>query len=116
MCVWDWAPTHTRRHMRACAVGVDRGWLGSQAFKSASAFNANIGAWNTARVTSLAEVCAASGPGSAPPRAGCARRVVDAARAVVRGGAADARACVCADMWAFACADVPVCRYSCALQ
>ena len=40
-------------------VGVDRGWLGAQAFYSASAFNANIGAWNTASVTSLNEVCAA---------------------------------------------------------
>jgi hypothetical protein len=41
--------------------------------------------------------------------------VVDAARAVVRGGAADARALVfCADVWARACAGVPVCRYSCA--
>jgi hypothetical protein len=31
-------------------------------------------------------------PGGAPPQAGRARRVVDAARAVVRGGTADARA------------------------
>ena len=36
-----------------------------------------------------------SGPGGAPPQAGRARRVVGAARAVVRGGAADARARVC---------------------
>ena len=50
-------------------VGVDRGWLGAQAFRSASAFNANIGAWNTAAVTSLSEVYAAFGPGGAPPRA-----------------------------------------------
>jgi hypothetical protein len=69
--VCDWARTHPRRHMRARAVGVDRGWLGSQAFRSASAFNANIGAWNTARVTTLSAVCAAfSGPGGAPPRGG----------------------------------------------
>jgi hypothetical protein len=40
--------------MRAPSVIVDRGWLGSQAFDLASAFNANIGAWNTARVTTLA--------------------------------------------------------------
>jgi surface protein len=40
---------------------VDRGWLGSQAFYSASAFNANIGAWNTASVTTLFYVCAAFG-------------------------------------------------------
>ena len=43
--------------------------VGSQAFQSASAFNANIGAWNTARVTTLESVCAAFGPGGAPPRA-----------------------------------------------
>jgi hypothetical protein len=36
--------------------------FGAQAFNSASAFNANIGAWNTARVTSLSSVCAAPGP------------------------------------------------------
>ncbi len=29
-------------------------WLGSQAFKDASAFNANIGAWNVLRVTTYA--------------------------------------------------------------
>jgi hypothetical protein len=52
------APTHPRRHMRAPSVGVDRGWLGSQAFYSAYAFNANIGAWNTAAVTTLNQVCA----------------------------------------------------------
>ena len=48
---------------------VDRGWLGAQAFSSASAFNANIGAWNTASVTTLSRVCAAFGPGGAPARA-----------------------------------------------
>ena len=31
----------------------------SQAFQSASAFNANIGAWNTASVSNMAVVCAA---------------------------------------------------------
>jgi hypothetical protein len=50
-------------------VGVDRGWLGAQAFCSASAFNANIDVWNTASVTTLSTVCAAFGPGGAPPRA-----------------------------------------------
>ncbi len=33
-------------------------WLGSQAFMKAAAFNANIGAWNTARMTRLQAVCA----------------------------------------------------------
>ncbi len=31
-------------------------FVGSQAFLSASAFNANIGAWNTAAVTTLSYV------------------------------------------------------------
>ncbi len=34
-------------------AGVDRGWLGAQAFYSAAAFNANIGAWNTASVSNM---------------------------------------------------------------
>jgi hypothetical protein len=96
VCVCDWAPTHPRRTVRSRSAGVDRGWLGLQAFYQARTFNANIGTWNTASVTSLYYVCAAlSGPGGAPPLAGRARRVVDAARAVVRGGTADARARVC---------------------
>ena len=33
-------------------------WLGSQAFSGATAFNANIGAWNTAAMTTMASVCA----------------------------------------------------------
>jgi surface protein len=33
--------------------------FGTQAFYSASAFNANIGAWNTASVSNMASVCAA---------------------------------------------------------
>jgi hypothetical protein len=114
VCVWDWARTHPRRHIRARSVGVDRGRLGAQAFLSASAFNANIGAWNTARVTDLTTVCAAFSARAARHR----RRHAgfDAARAVVRGGTADARACVCADVWARACAGVHLCRYSCAYE
>jgi hypothetical protein len=50
----DWARTHPRGHMRARSVGVDRGWLGSQVFNNAAAFNANIGAWNVLRVTTYA--------------------------------------------------------------
>ena len=63
---------HRRIRSEPCErlpVGVDRGWLGAQAFYSASAFNANIGAWNTAAVTTFVGVCAAFGPGGAPPRA-----------------------------------------------
>jgi surface protein len=33
-------------------------WLGSQAFSEATALNANIGAWNTARMTDMSYVCA----------------------------------------------------------
>jgi hypothetical protein len=74
-------------------AGVDRGWLGAQAFSSAAAFNANIGAWNTASVTTLYQVCAAFSARAARHRRRDARGgVVDAARAVVRG-TADARAC-----------------------
>jgi hypothetical protein len=63
-----------------------RGGFGVQAFGSAKAFNANIGAWNTAAVTTLNAVCAAPGPGGAHAlrrtrsaglrcgAAGCARR------------------------------------------
>ena len=99
--VRDRAHTHPRRHMRAPSVGVDRGWLGLQAFNSASAFNANIGAWNTAAVTFLDQVCAAFSARAARHRGRDALgRDVGAARAVVRGGAADARARVCVCDWA----------------
>ena len=33
-------------------------WLGPQAFYQATAFNANIGAWNTASMKTMASVCA----------------------------------------------------------
>jgi surface protein len=85
----DAGPPHTRAHVLRARSGahasapthasafppaVDRGWLGAQAFYNAKAFNANIGAWNTAAVTDLSAVCAAlSGPGGATPQAGRAR-------------------------------------------
>ncbi len=65
--------------------------FGAQAFHSASAFNANIGAWNTASVSNMAYVCTAPGPGGAH-YGGRARPGFDAGRPVVRGGTADARA------------------------
>jgi hypothetical protein len=37
-------------------------WLGSQAFQLAHAFNANIGAWNTAFVSDMQSACAAFRP------------------------------------------------------
>jgi hypothetical protein len=65
--------------------------FGTQAFGGASAFNANIGAWNTARVFTLSYVCAA--PGRGVHYGGRARPGFGVARPVVRGGTADARAC-----------------------
>jgi hypothetical protein len=32
-------------------------WLGLQAFNEATAFNANIGAWNTASMETMSDVC-----------------------------------------------------------
>jgi hypothetical protein len=85
--------TRPRRHMRAHAVGVDRVRFGSQAFYGAKTFNANIGAWNTASVTTLSSVCAAFGP--AARHGGGMRSVcVRCGAAVVRGGTTDARALV----------------------
>jgi hypothetical protein len=78
--------------------------FGAQAFSSAKAFNANIGAWDTAAVTSLYGVCAAF---SARRRAlwrDALGRGFGAARPVVRGGTADARARACAHVQALACA------------
>jgi hypothetical protein len=64
-CALSWARPHPRQCVRALhAAAAERRGLGSQAFHSASAFNANIGAWNTVRVTTLDSVCAASGLGA----------------------------------------------------
>jgi hypothetical protein len=78
------ARPHLRRRVRALHAAAERRVLGSQAFSLASAFNANIGAWNTASVTRLSFVCAALGP--ARTAADCARSVFDAWAVVVRGG------------------------------
>jgi hypothetical protein len=42
----------------SCGEGSLRAWLGLQAFYQATAFNANIGAWNTASMTTMDSVCA----------------------------------------------------------
>jgi hypothetical protein len=57
------------------------------------------------------------GPGGAPPRVGRARpgRRCGAGRCARRRHRC-ARVCVCADVWARACAGVHVCRYSCAYE
>ncbi len=105
-----------RRHVRAPSVGVDRVRLGSQAFRLAFVFNADIGAWTTASVSNMQSVCAAfSATGGAPPQAGHARRVVLASRAVF-ARRRRRRACVCEDVWPHACAGAHVCRYRCAYE
>jgi hypothetical protein len=85
LCLWVLAPTYPRRTVRALFVSVDHVQLRSQVFQLASAFNANISAWNTASVTSLCMVCAASGrrratAGGWRAAGGRARLVFDAAR------------------------------------
>jgi surface protein len=81
--------------MRALPVGVDRVRLDPQAFNVASAFNANIGAWNTASVTNMYQVRAAfsAGGGTMRPTRSIGIRC---GVAVVRGGTADVRRGRCA--------------------
>ena len=81
----------TVNHASPCPSAWTACGFGAQAFSAASAFNANIGAWNTAAVTTLYLVCAAPGPGGAH-YGGRARPGFGVARPVVRGGTADARA------------------------
>ncbi len=81
----------TRNRASPCPSASTACGFGAQAFYGASAFNANIGAWNTAAVTTLNRVCAAPGP-AARTMADARGRGFDAARPVVRGGTADARA------------------------
>ncbi len=99
--ITDACLSHRRAHVcvrlcaRACAYGCGRAriraercerfpsaWtargFGSQAFYT-SKFNENIGAWNTASVTTLYYVCTAFGP-AARHRGGRAQSVLDAAR------------------------------------
>ncbi len=63
----------------ACPSAWTACGFGAQAFYSAKAFNANIGAWNTASITTFSSVCAAPGP--------AARTMADAlGRASMRRG------------------------------
>ncbi len=74
--------------LRPC--GVDRVRLGLQAFGSASAFNANISAWNTARTVDMSGVCAILAGGAlrgADALGRCSMR-----RGYVCGNTADVRA------------------------
>jgi hypothetical protein len=95
-------PETLKKCASPCPSASTASGFGAQAFQYASAFNADIGAWNTASVSSLASVCAAPGPaartkaGRARPgfecsAAGCARRHRRCARA-------------CAHLSALACA------------
>ena len=52
----------TLSHASPCPSASTACGFGAQAFVQASAFNADIGAWNTASVSSMANVCAAPGP------------------------------------------------------
>ena len=81
----------TRHRASPCPSASTACGFGAQAFRDASAFNANIGAWNTASVISLSSVCAARGP-AARTMADALGWSFDAVRPVVRGGTADARA------------------------
>jgi hypothetical protein len=56
------AETRNPKPCEPCPSASTACGFGTQVFGSASAFNANIGAWNTASVTSLYFVCAAPGP------------------------------------------------------
>ncbi len=56
-CAYGCGRLASAQNCCAVSVGIDRVRFGLQAFQSASAFNANIGAWNTASVTSLYGVC-----------------------------------------------------------
>jgi surface protein len=86
--------TSTSRRRRPRAVD-------SQAFVSATAFNANIGAWNTARVTSFSTVCAVSAGACSP------------ADALGRSVGVCMRGCACQDVRARMCVCVCACVYVC---
>jgi hypothetical protein len=129
----DAGPPHTRANVlrpcaRACARAIGQICagtctrlpsastafsFGSQAFYSASAFNANIGAWNTAAVSNMQSVCTASRPGwrATAGGTGWAGHRCGAGRCAWRRRRC-ARACVRADVWARACAVAHKCRYS----
>jgi hypothetical protein len=77
---------------------------GSQAFYNAKAFDANIGAWNTARVVGMAGVCAVAHEAM---RTG-ARSGFDAAQPFVRRH----KLCVCVCSCACACMCVRVHMHS----
>jgi hypothetical protein len=55
------APQCASTFRRRGALRRAAAWFGSQAFGVASAFNSNIGAWNTARVSDMSMVCPALG-------------------------------------------------------
>jgi surface protein len=86
--------------------------VGAQAFIYASAFNADIGAWNTASVTTLSEACAAFRPGGTPPQVSRTR----SARASMRRGRA-ARPFGGSDHRCVRASQTRACvRYRCALE
>ena len=90
--------------MRARSAGVDRVRLGAQAFYKASAFNANIGAWNTASVSNMESVCAALFGPAARHRRRDALGGTSMRRGPLCAAAPPMRARACAHVQALACA------------
>jgi hypothetical protein len=75
-CVWVGVLGCTRIHAGRAIV-----WFGLQAFGYTSAFNANIGAWNTASVSNMVNVSAGRDLGRRAQRGGALCRLLfDAAR------------------------------------
>ncbi len=87
--------------------------FGAQAFNMASAFNADIGAWNTASVSNMCLVCVAFLARAARHRRRDALGGSSVRRTGPLGAAAPPmRARVCVRRYVGACACVPVCRYN----
>jgi hypothetical protein len=108
--VCDRAPTHPPRHVRVRSVGVDRRWL------RLAGVLLGVGVQRGHRRVehrrghhAVSGMRRFSGPAVRHCRRDALGRDVDVARAVVRGGAADACARVCAQTCGNAHARVPPC-------
>ncbi len=101
-------PRNPRRTCERFPSASTASGFGSQAFYRASAFNANIGAWNTAAVTTLISVCAAFGPGSAHT-AGVAGRRSAGLRCGAAGCARRHGGCAHAQTYRHSVARAPTC-------
>ncbi len=93
-CAFRFARTRIRAaNVQALSIGVDRVRFGSQVFSGAVAFNANIGAWNTASVTTLSGVCAAFGRRREPAAGALGRSPMRRGRGAPAAPPMRARAC-----------------------